>query len=587
VKKALCLLMCAAVLLFCASAAFSDDAPQGTEPAREKNGVTYTIAGMEVPEAVNQAEILNKLGLFRGTGQGFELGKNVTRAEAVTMALRMIGEEKDAAAFSGGQRFSDVPPEYWAYTNIGYAVEKGYAGAGEDVFEPSRLVTGREFVQMLLTAMGYPEIYYDSAYEAGVKFSLLTNNYAKTAVSAEDYYLLRNDLVNICYCALLTKNADGKALGDLLVEKGVVTKELLNSLILVCNDISESFEWSLNNFMPMGKNYMFSPVSIKIALAMATNGARGETRDEILKVLKIGDLDETNREFEELIRKYAENEDVTLNIANSLWLNTDYYKGVDFRDTFRETVQKHYFADSEKVNDLNAVDKINTWVDGKTNGKITDLVSDNDFLAYIVNTIYFKGEWATQFKESSTEKAEFTDRDGNKTDIDFMNMTDYFDYYEDENFRMIKLPYKDRKTSMYIALPAERGTHFDDFIDKMKRTRLQLSLPKFKTEFDIKLKDILSQLGIKTAFDDKAADFKDMFTETSENIFITDVIHKTFINVDENGTEAAAATGVSFDITSMPTEPPVVFKADRPFTYFIRDDVDGEILFMGEFAYAE
>ncbi|NLO42940.1 MAG: serpin family protein [Bacteroidales bacterium] len=436
--------------------------------------------------------------------------------------------------------------------------------------------------------MGYQGITIEDAYEAGIKYALLVNNYTKLAVSTDGYQLIRNDVVNICYSSLLVKTPDGRFLKDILIEKGIVNEQELNSLIIADSSAEqENFAWNLNSFMPTDKNYMFSPFSVKMALAMAAVGADGRTRDEILDTLKIEDMEEFNEFSKQIIKEYSENEKVKLNIANSLWLNTDYYKNVDFEDSFKNTVSNYYDADSEKVNNTNAVETVNNWVKNKTNDKITELISDSDFLAYIVNAIYFKGEWAVQFQERATKKAEFTDRNGKKTEIDFMNMTGYFDYYEDSYVQMLKLPYKDRKTSMYIAIPAGRAMDLDKRIEKMESKRVQIRLPKFKTEFSLELIDTLSQMGIKTAFNPDKADFKNMFTDTSDNICISDVIHKTFINVDENGTEAAAVTGVGMAGSGMPTEPPIIFNANKPFTYFIRDDINEEILFMGEYAYAE
>jgi len=282
---------------------------------------------------------------------------------------------------------------------------------------------------------------------------------------------------------------------------------------------NENFAWELNDYMPKDKNYMFSPLSIKMALAMAAVGADGETKDEILTTLRIDNLEYFNEFSKQIIKEYSENEKVNLNIANSLWLNRDYYGGVDFEDEYKKIISDYYDADSEEVNNANAVEKINGWVDDKTKGKITELISDNDFLSYIVNAIYFKGEWSSQFSEGATRKAEFTDRNDIKTEIDFMNQTGYFDYYEDSQVQMVKLPYKDGKTSMYIVIPSSRELDFGKNIEKMERKRVQISLPKFKTEFSIELIEILSKMGIQTAFDQNNADFKRMFTETSENIF--------------------------------------------------------------------
>jgi|GEM_PF-281105 len=536
----------------------------------------------------DKADVLNQLGLFQGTENGFELEKPVTRAETITMILRIIGEEK-AAAIGGGRNFSDVPSDYWAYANIGYATEKGYInGMGETTFEPERGVTGQEFVKMLLSAMGYQGITIEDAYEAGIKYTLLTNNDTKTAMSTNGYSLSRNEVVDICYSAMLVKTADGKMLKDLLIEKGIVNEQQINSLVFAeSSDADMSFAWNLNKLMPTDKNYMFSPLSIKMAMAMAAVGADGATKDEILKTLQINDLDSFNEQSAQLIKEYSENEKVKLNIANSLWLNTDYYKNVDFESTFKDVIQKYYQADSEKVNNKDAVETINSWVKNKTNGKIDQMISDSDFLAYIVNAIYFKGEWACKFYEEATQKAAFTDRNGKKTEIDFMNQTGYFDYYADDSVQMIKLPYRDGKTSMYVALPAEQTMDLEKYTDKMGEKYIKLSMPKFKTEFETKLIEPLAKLGIQTAFDKDKADLKNMLTDTPTNIFITDVIHKTFINVDENGTEAAAVTGVGAGGSGIPKDPPIEFTADKPFTYMIRDDANGEILFMGEYAFAD
>ncbi|MDD3654722.1 MAG: serpin family protein [Desulfotomaculaceae bacterium] len=559
----------------------------------DENEFKYSIGDSDIliPSAENKADILNQIGLFKGRYNGYELDKPVSRAEAITMVLRMIGEENEVVLSSGRREFSDVEPSHWAMTNIGYAAHKGYInGTSEITFEPERGVTGREFVKMLLSGMGYQGITIEDAYEAGIKYALLDNNYTKLAVSTDGYQLIRNDVVNICYSSLLVKTAEGKFLKDLLIEKEIVKKQDLNKLIL-CVDITapemRGFAWNLNNLMPKDKNYMFSPLSVKMALAMAAVGADGETKEEILKTLRIEDLNKFNALSAQLIKEYSENEDVKLNIANSLWLNTDYYKDVDFEDIFKNAVSNYYDADSEKVNNENAVETVNNWVKNKTNNKITELIADSDFLAYIVNAIYFKGEWMAPFQEGATQKAEFIDRSGKKADIDFMNMTGYFDYYEDDNAQIVRLPYKDKKTSMYIAIPAVREMDLDKNIDKMELRRVQISMPKFKTEFSVELNDTLSQMGIQTAFNPNKADFKNMFTDTPDNIFISNVIHKTFISVDENGTEAAAVTGVGSRGASAPIEPPIVFNANKPFTYFIHDDINEEILFMGEYAYVK
>jgi len=214
---------------------------------------------------------------------------------------------------------------------------------------------------MLLSAMGYQGITIEDVYEAGIKYALLVDNDTKTVVSTDGYLLNRNDVVELCYSAMLVKTAEGKMLKDLLIEKGIVNEQQLNSLLLAdSSDADMSFAWNLNKLMPADKNYMFSPLSIKMAMAMAAVGAGGATKDEILKNLHIEDLDSYNEQSAQLIKEYSEGEKVKLNIANSLWLNTDYYQNVDFESTFKDVIQKYYQADSEKVNNKDAVETINS-----------------------------------------------------------------------------------------------------------------------------------------------------------------------------------------------------------------------------------
>lgn len=539
--------------------------------------------------AKTPADALYQLGLFKGSENGYALEQPVTRAEAITMVLRMIGEEEWVKLSSGFLTFDDVDSSHWAYNNIGYAAYKKYInGTSETTFEPERDVTGKEFVKMLLNAMGYQGITIHNPYEEGKAYGLLKEDRTGIAVSS-DSRLLRSDVVNICYNALNAKIADGMILKDLLVNKGIISKESL--VALTDNKPSTgSFTWNLNNMMPKDKNYMFSPLSIKMAFAMAANGAEEATKDEILKTLGIDDLGQFNESAAQLIKEYSENEYVKLNIANAIWLNTDYYKGldVDFTNIYKDIVLKYYDAKSGNVNNNNAVDTINSWVKDKTNDKIKNLINDNDFLACLVNAIYFKGEWATPFTAEATQKAEFTDRNDEKTDIDFMHRVGFMKYYADDQVQMVKLPYKDGKTNMYVALPASRDINLEQYIGKMELKNVQFNLPKFKVEYKTELQDILPQLGIQTAFDKEKADFQQMFTETPDNVYINKVIHKAYINVDEKGAEAAASSAILMPPGGMPQKTETVtFNANRPFTYFIRDDQNGEIMFIGEYAYAK
>ena len=240
--------------------------------------------------------------------------------------------------------------------------------------------------------------------------------------------------------------------------------------------------------------------------------------------------------------------------------------------------------------------KINSWVEKKTNNKIKNLLPEGDakFLSVLVNTIYFKGEWAEQFEEYATKEEDFTDRNGKVEKTDFMHKTERYRFYEDENMKMVRVPYKGGKTAMYLVLPTnEDKMDIATALDNMNSYKIRLSFPKFKTEYSLSFKEILKHIGIEKAFEKWEAEFDEVMfkgVKEGENVYVDDVLQKTFIEVDENGTEAAAATAVIMnEATSIGPSMEEIkeFKADRPFIYFIRDDVTHEVLFIGEYAFTK
>lgn len=559
--------------------------------ATDYNAFHYTIGSsdVEIYENLTAAQILNELGLLRGTDRGFDLEKAVTRAEAITMIVRITGCEAEAMLDSRGSGFSDVADgAHWAFPYVGYGKRNGIID-DTDTFRPSDPITGAEFAKMLLLAMGYENVTLDNVYDVGMKSDLLLNNYIKLAVDTQGYNLKRNDMVEMCCAALFAKTADGRILKDQLIEKGVFTQEEFDGLTIVeCID-ERSFAWKLNEKMPKDVNYMFSPFSIKVALAMAANGAEGQTREEIINTLGIDDLNSYNEAILEVIKAYNSSEDLKINVANSIWLNSDYYKGydVDFSQEYKDLIADFYEGVAGKVENQNAVKTINDWISDKTNGRIDDVIKDPKFLASLINTVYFKGEWKSKFSPQNTKKADFTDANGEVKAIDFMNQTSYFDYFENEFMQMVRLPYKGDEFSMYIVLSDDANANFDSYVDEMSRMYVDVRVPKFKTEFEIKLKEVLKSSGIARAFSN-TAQFAPMFVNNPEPIKIDEVVHKSFIEVDEGGTEAAAVTQIGMvRATSFIPAEPVVFEANRPFTYFIRHDTTGELLFIGTFSFAQ
>lgn len=356
-------------------------------------------------------------------------------------------------------------------------------------------------------------------------------------------------------------------------------------------------EFNILKFMPDDKNYMVSPFSLKMAMSLAANGADGTTKDEILTAFGIDNLDSYNTAAKELIERYEGTSSVKLNVANSIWLNKDVAgKDIKFTDEYKKLVSEYYKGTASEEDAKNIAMKINSWVEKKTNNKIKNLLPEGDakFLSVLVNTIYFKGEWAEQFEEYATKEEDFTDRNGKVEKTDFMHKTERYRFYEDENMKMVRVPYKGGKTAMYLVLPTnEDKMDIATALDNMNSYKIRLSFPKFKTEYSLSFKEILKHIGIEKAFEKWEAEFDEVMfkgLKEGENVYVDDVLQKTFIEVDENGTEAAAATAVIMnEATSIGPSMEEIkeFKADRPFIYFIRDDVTHEVLFIGEYAFTK
>lgn len=365
------------------------------------------------------------------------------------------------------------------------------------------------------------------------------------------------------------------------------------------------FADKLNSQMPDDKNYMFSPLSIKMALALAANGADGQTREQIVKAIGAENLDEFNESMASLIKAFGKSDKLKINVSNGVFVNTDNCP-FDFSDEYKKVVKKYYDAEAKQVKNSNAVKTINSWVDKNTKGKIKEIISDNDFWAALVNAIYFKGAWEDEFSERATAPDIFTSADGQKTEIDFMNRTGHMSYSKSKDAEIISLPYKnsfsiidnegnydeeylrDASARMYL-IKCKDGENIEELIDKaaFQSTRVKLSVPKFKIEYSAEISEMLSHLGINVPFDKNSADFSSMMKlSEGSRLWIDQVLHKTYISVDEKGTEAAAVTAIMMDgaTAARPVEP-IVVKYDEPFFFVI--EVNGEILFMGRYAYAK
>ncbi len=371
-------------------------------------------------------------------------------------------------------------------------------------------------------------------------------------------------------------------------------------------EYTNDFNYVVNQMMPDNENYMYSPLSVKMAFGMVANGAEGESREQLLNALGIEDLDSFNAKAKELISLYTDTDVIKLNIANSLWINED-RASERFSSAFRDLAKEYYNAEAKEVNDQNAVSEINSWASEQTSGKIPTVISDSDFEMILANALYFKGAWLNDFSKGMTQKDTFTSRDGSETEIDFMRQTDYFQYYNNNGKAVIELPYKSSQiqvdsdgnyigsetTEADISMYLIQGeyTNHTEIIETMAsttndKTYITLKMPKFEFEFQTSLNDILKKLGATNIFAADTAKL-DAMVEGGDSYYITDSMQKTYIKVDEDGTEAAAVTIASAGATSAPKPEPIEISFDEPFTFVIYDNKNAETLFIGEYAYAK
>lgn len=346
------------------------------------------------------------------------------------------------------------------------------------------------------------------------------------------------------------------------------------------------------------KNIFLSPLSLELALAMTMNGSGGETRSSIENALELSGLsaEEINNLNKELMNWLDETDpEITLDIANSLWARQD----VPFSDDFLNLNKNYYDAEIESL-DLqsdSAVKTINNWVKDNTNGKITEIIKppiSPQTILLLLNAIYFKGSWSERFEESETEDMEFTKGDGSKEETPMMHNMGNFEYLENDLFQAVRLPYGGGNMAMYVFLPKDvdglqefieslNAEEWSSWLSGFAEMEGDLRLPRFKIEYEKTLNDALAALGMGVAFTDQA-DFSKMIVpgKMTDPVRIKTVKQKTYVDVNEEGTEAAAVTSVEMELTAVP-EPGEKFEmtVDHPFYFVIRDDPSGTILFTG------
>ena len=344
-------------------------------------------------------------------------------------------------------------------------------------------------------------------------------------------------------------------------------------------------------------NLFLSPFGISTAFSMAYEGSAGNTASEMQQVFGFIPDDQKRRESisDTLARLDSKNDLYKLQIANALWVKDGYQIKQDYLDTattyYDSTVDNVDFVTNDGVN------KINRWTSEKTQGKIKDVLApdstDELTRMVITNAIYFKGKWGNQFNPGNTSDELFwLDKNKSVTVPMMKSPADMFDYYETKDLQAIKMYYVGGDISMIVLLPKDKNgldsledslnmQKLDSIRDMMTMQPLTIQMPKFEFETEYKLVDSLENLGIHDAFDENNADFQGM---TDEQVYLAQAIHKAFVNVNEEGTEAAAITALVVQFASGPPEPRHEFIADHPFVFIIQENNTGEILFIGRLA---
>ncbi|MHC4425295.1 MAG: serpin family protein [Planctomycetota bacterium] len=399
------------------------------------------------------------------------------------------------------------------------------------------------------------------------------------------------------------------AANALAVEQTVAGAETSRQIILEANN-----KFALGLYAKLQSrdgNLFFSPYSISTALAMVYAGARGETESQMAEVLHfpivvnpatessstpVPDRQRFASAFGKIIKDLnnrGQKGIYELSVANALWGQERY----GFLEEFLELIKTNYGGQFSEVDFIRATEAtrktVNTWVERKTNNKIKNLIGKGvlDAMTRLVltNATYFKGNWARQFEEERTRDAPFTLADGKKIETAMMNQTAEFGYVETETFQALELPYVDDELSMIVLLPKKFDglcdlektltlENLSQWLGRLRKQEVVVSVPKFKMTSQFSLASVLKSMGMNDAFSG-SADFSGI--NGKRDLFISAVIHKAYVDVNEEGTEAAAATAVAVRLTSVAPVRIPVFRADHPFLFLIRDNDSVSILFIG------
>lgn len=345
------------------------------------------------------------------------------------------------------------------------------------------------------------------------------------------------------------------------------------------------------------KNYFISPLSASLALSMTANGTAGETAAQMKDVLgfEAFSYEQMNGFFKKISRELTEADQLTeLGIANSVWIR----EGFPVYEKFKEIVRLWYRAQIEELDfsSPSAIETINNWCASQTNGKIEEIIDEIPpaMVMYLINALYFKGTWTCSFDKSTTYSDRFYGDDGSSPLTEYMLQTETFPYLEHDLCQIAELPYGNEAFSMVLMLP-KPGVHVDRVIKELMNTqqwngivsgledferKLTVSMPKFRFEYEKDLIPTLQAMGMTIPFMEGMADFSNM--SSSGGLYIGLVKQKTYVEVNEEGTEAAAVTVVGVEKSSVEPDDPLPFYVNRSFVYVIKEKSTGIILFTGK-----
>ena len=341
------------------------------------------------------------------------------------------------------------------------------------------------------------------------------------------------------------------------------------------------------------KNTMISPLSVSLALAMVYNGTDGNTKSQMEQMLHKANLtpNDINQSYKDLVAALVSHDPkVELSISNAIF----YRNTFSVKNNFITTNQNYYQAEISGLDFTKTKETLNTvnsWVNTKTKGKIDEIIQEvnPDDVMYLLNAIYFNGEWKYSFDTKATTTMTFTKEDKSVVQSPTMTIEKPFNYYSNTTFKLLEMPYGSGKYSMLIFLPESgkktndiisllNSENLEDWLPKMTEQKKEVFLPKFEFKFDNSLVDELSALGMTDAFNNAKANLSGI--SDAAKLVISEVMHKTYIKVDERGTEAAAVTGITVGVTSI--GPDNSFRADHPFIFAIREKDTQAILFIGK-----